>query len=184
MNLAFIVYQDLTLLDLVGFYDPITRLRGLGYIPNLKIDFCSYYDDPTDNHGFPLRVDQRRPDLSGYDLVFVPGGFGSRALIQDKSFVSWLKTSAPIPVKTSVCTGALLLAAAGLLDDRRATTHFDEYETLAKFNIEVVASEVIVEDRDCITGGAVASSIELGLHICEKLAGTAARLEIKKRMGL
>ena len=184
MHLAFIVYQDLTLLDLVGFYDPITRLRSMKYLPDLTWDFCTYYDYPTDNNGFPVKVDQRKPDLSGYDLIFVPGGFGSRSLSNDAAFVSWLKTAAPVPTKVSVCTGALLLGSAGFLQSKKATTHFDEYETLAAYGAKVIKTEVVVEDQGCITGGAVASSIELGLYLCAKLAGAEARSAIRQRMGL
>ena len=184
MNAALLVYDDLTLLDLVGFYDPLSRLGAMDYVSDLCIDFCTYYDDPRDHYGFPLKVDQRRPDLSGYDLVFVPGGFGTRQLMLDSAYIKWIQTAAPVGLKVSVCTGALLLGAAGFLQNRRATTHFDEYATLAQYGAKVIDSEIVVEDADCITGGAVASSIALGLYLCKKLAGSEAELQIKRRMGL
>ena len=61
--------------------------------------------------------------LDGYDLVFVPGGMGTRALQHDREFIDWLKTAAPVKLKISVCTGALLLGAAGFLRGKKATTH-------------------------------------------------------------
>ncbi len=184
MDFSLIVYDQITLLDLVGFYDPISRLKTMNFISDLNWHFCAYYPDPKDQHGFPLQVDQFRPDLSGYDLVFIPGGFGSRPLLEDQSFLAWLRTAEPVPLKVSVCTGSLLLGAANFLNHRRATTHFDEYDRLSTYGAEVITDEVVVEDQGCITGGAVASSLELGLYLCEHLVDKDARRQIKKRMGL
>ena len=184
MKIALIVYNQLTLLDLIGFFDPITRLRSMGFIPDLTWDFCSYESNPIDNHGFPIKIDHLRNNLMPYDMIFVPGGFASRKLLEDSTFISWLQTAIHVPTKVSVCTGSLLLGAAGFLTHRKATTHFDEYGTLSTYCNTVIKDEVVVEDGDCITAGAVASSITLGLYVCEKFAGKAARDQISKRMGL
>ncbi len=183
MKIALITFDRLTLLDLVGFYDPITRLKTMGYIPELTWTFCGYSADVTDNFGFPVQVDQVQPDLSGFDLVFLPGGFGTRPLLREPSFLQWLQTAAPVPLKTSVCTGSLLWGAADFLQGIRATTHFDEYVQLASFGA-VVQEVGVVEDQGIVTAGAVASSLDLGLYICQKLAGAEACKNIRTRMGL
>ena len=181
MQIAFILYDNLTLLDFIGFYDPITRLRSMKFIPELSWRTCATRAMITDSFGLHVRVDQVTPDLSEFDAIFVPGGFGSRALQRDDDFVAWLKTAAPVAWKISVCTGSLLLGAAGFLKNKRATTHFDEYDALAPYCGEVV-QERIVTDGQLITGSAVASSLDLGLYMCEKWVDAEAAGAIRRRM--
>lgn len=181
MQIAFILYDDLTLLDFIGFYDPITRLRSMKFLPDLSWRTCATKAMVTDSFGLHIRVDQITPDLSEFDAIFIPGGLGSRPLQYDDEFIAWIKTARPVPWKISVCTGSLLLGAAGFLANKRATTHFDEYETLGSYCGEVIR-ERIVADGQIITGGAVATSLDLGLYICESWAGTAAAKAIQTRM--
>lgn len=182
MNIAFVLFDDLTLLDFVGFYDPVVRLRSQNHLPDLRWDTCALTPTVRDNFGLRLTVDRVAPDLGDYDLVFVPGGFGTRALRHDERMLTWLKTAAPVPLKVSVCTGALLLGAAGFLNDHRATTHFNEYATLAEYCPRVIESETIVDDGAVITAGAVASSLALGLHLCARLAGPEVAGKIGRSM--
>ena len=184
MRAALILFDDLTLLDFVGFYDPLTRLRSQGHLPDLTWDTCALTPKVTDNHGLVVTVDRVRPDLGDYDLLFVPGGFGTRSLSHYAAFVEWLRTAAPVPLKASVCTGALLLGAAGFLTDHRATTHYGEYETLAPYCRRVVRDATVVDDGPVVTAGAVAASLDLGLHVCERLAGRQAAEAIRHGMGL
>ncbi|MBK8506985.1 MAG: DJ-1/PfpI family protein [Saprospiraceae bacterium] len=183
MKLAIVVYQDLTLLDLVGFTDAIQRLKTMKFLPDLQIQYFAYRADVSDTFGFKVQVDLVQPDLSTFDLVFIPGGFGTRTLIHDATFVRWLRSAQKIPLKISVCTGSLLLGAAGFLENRKATTHFDEYNLLHQYTSEVVKAD-LVEDQGIVTGGAVATSILVGLHTCQILTGKTQAMEIAKRMGL
>lgn len=96
--------------------------------------------------------------LAGYDAIIVPGGFGTRELQFDTEFIQWIKTAASVPYKISICTGSLLLGAAGFLIDKKATTNYQEYEVLKPYCKEVI-KERIVEDGDVITAGAVSASI-------------------------
>lgn len=184
MKLAFVLFDGLTMLDLIGFYDPMTRLKSMSYLPDFTWTFCNHKgsDHVVDLHGLKISCDVSN-DLSSYDILFVPGGLGTRTLLEDQSFLEWLKTADQVPLKTSVCTGSLLLGAAGFLKDRLATTHFDLYEELEPY-CQQVLKEDIVEDTGVITAGAVATSLKLGLHICGKLAGTKAKREIAKRMAM
>ncbi|MEM7572170.1 MAG: DJ-1/PfpI family protein [Bacteroidota bacterium] len=182
MQLALLVFPDLTLLDLVGVYDPLQRLRSLGILPNLEIHCCAFHQAPTDSFGFPLAVDRQPKSLAGYDLIFVPGGKGTRTLRYDQSFIQWLSTAAAVPIKSSVCTGSLLLGAAGLLGSHRATTHYAAYEALREWTDRVVEGQKLVDDGPLITAGAVAASLDLGLHLCERLAGKEARLSVARSM--
>lgn len=181
MKIAYVLYDGITLLDFIGVYDPLSRLKTMDYIADLSWDLCAVKAEVQDSFGLTIACTAVQKSLHNYDMIFIPGGFGSRPLQSDRSFLSWLKTAEAVPLKTSVCTGSLLLGAAGFLRKKRATTHFDEYEVLKKYCREMLIDR-IVDDEDVITAGAVASSLDLGLYLCEKLAGKEAANEISKRM--
>jgi len=95
--------------------------------------------------------------------------------------VDWLKTAAPAKLKVSVCTGALLLGAAGFLKGRRATTHPGALKDLEPY-CDKVLTDRIVDEGSVITGGGVSASLDLGLHVVERLAGPEARSRIAAQM--
>lgn len=181
MKIAYILYDDITLLDFIGIYDPISRLKSMGFLPELSWKLCAQSERIQDGFGLALKIDEVNSDLSSFDMIIVPGGFGSRSLMRDAKFLEWLQTAAQVPFKVSICTGSLLLGAAGFLKDKEATTHFSEYETLTPF-CNTVIKDRIVEDTGVITAGAVAASLDLGLYLCEKLVGPEARETIRQRM--
>jgi transcriptional regulator GlxA family with amidase domain len=181
MKIAYILYDGITYLDFIGIYDPISRLKSMNYISDLSWDICSNKPQIEDSFGLKIVCDKVLNPLSAYDMVIVPGGFGSRVLQSDPKFIEWLQTAAPVPYKISVCTGSLLLGAAGFLKDKKATTHFDEYETLKLYCKKVLKKRIVV-DGQTITAGAVATSLDVGLYLCEKLVDKAAKDAIRKRM--
>jgi cyclohexyl-isocyanide hydratase len=113
--------------------------------------------------------------------VIVPGGPGSRELLKDESFMGWLKSGQACPLKVSVCTGLLLLGAAGFLKDKRATTHPDALGDLREYCLKVAESR-IVDEGDVITVGGATSSIDLELYLCVRLAGPQAEQSICRQM--
>jgi cyclohexyl-isocyanide hydratase len=119
--------------------------------------------------------------LGSYDMLFVPGGFGTRALQHDRGFVDWLRTARSAPLKVSVCTGALLLGAAAFLQGKRATTHPSAYKELEPYCAEVV-QERVVDEGDVLTGRGVSSALDLGLHVVQRLAGAEARDRVAAQM--
>jgi transcriptional regulator GlxA family with amidase domain len=178
MNVAFCVYDGMTALDFVGAYDPITRLDRMDF---LSVDWdVSARSETVAATGLNFDVDRVEPDLGEYDLVFVPGGHGSRDLRNDESFLEWLRTAEACEYVTSVCTGSLLLGAAGFLDGRRATTHPTAFDTLAEY-AEVVDDRV-VQDGNVITARGVSSAIDLGLYVVEMLADAETRRAIAQQM--
>ena len=130
--------------------EPVTATGGLVVVPN-----CSFATCPP------------------VDLLVVPGGFGTRPLLQDEETVEWIRTTSAAARQTaSVCTGSLLLARAGLLDGRRATTHWGAFgllESLGK-NITLDRESRFVEDG-VMTSAGVASGIDLAFHLVQKLLG-------------
>ena len=181
MKVAFIVFDGLTVLDFVGFYDPITRLKTMGFMPDLEWRVCARAPEVSDGTGIRLRVDAVGQPLDGYDMIFIPGGMGTRTLKDDEEFVGWIRSAAPCRYKVSVCTGSLILGAAGFLEGRAATTHPAAYDLLAAYTPNV-SRERIVDEGNLITGGGVSSSIDLGLYLCERFAGIEARKKIQKQM--
>lgn len=181
MKMAFILYDNLTVLDFVGFYDAVTRLKVMNFRPDLEWTVCARSPEVRDGAGLRLQADAVPATLEGFDLIFLPGGMGSRALRNDKDFIAWLRTSRSCPLKVSVCTGSLLLGAAGFLEGKTATTNPSAYDLLAEYTPKV-SRERLVDEGDVITGGGVSASLDLGLYLCERLAGAEARNRIAAQM--
>jgi len=181
MKIAYVIFDGVTWLDFIGVYDAVSRLKSMGYIKDLSWDICSMKKSASDNFGLTIVADKVSTPLDIYDAVIVPGGHGTRTLINDEKFISWIKAAHAVQYKMSVCTGSLILGAAGFLKNRRATTNFLEYETLRPYCAEVVKERLVV-DGNVITAGAVSSSLDLGLYLCEKWAGAEAREVIQQRM--
>jgi cyclohexyl-isocyanide hydratase len=181
MRMAFVIFDGMTALDFIGAYDPLTRLQTMNLLPDVFWHVCATTTTVRDTGGLRFIPDQVGEPLSGYDLVYVPGGIGTRTLMNDAEFVTWIQTAAETPLLASVCTGSLLLGAAGLLKDMRATTHPSSYELLRPFCREVVRERIVDEGR-IITGRGVTSAIDLGLYLVKKLAGSEVRQRIKQQM--
>ncbi|MDT9719387.1 DJ-1/PfpI family protein [Paenibacillus sp. ClWae2A] len=178
MKIAFVLFDGLTFLDFAGFYDVINRLNFFEQTKGTTWETCAMTDQVTDESGLTLKVDRVKPDLSEYDLVFFPGGMGTRKLRYDEAFVGWLKQAASVPLKVSVCTGSLLLGAAGFLSGKKATTHPRAYNLLEPYVDEVIQKR-IVKDGNVITAGGVATSIDLGIYVVRLLAGQEAAANVK-----
>ena len=181
MQAAFVIFNRMTALDFVGIYDPVTRLKSMHLLPEFEWRICGYTDPVVDDRGLQFVPDQIQGSLALFDMVIVPGGFGTRELAQDSVFLEWLRTAQPCPLKLSVCTGALLLGAAGFLRGKRATTHASALEQLAPF-CQSVVTERIVDEGEVITSGGVTAGIDLGLYLVERLAGSEARVRVSRQM--
>jgi transcriptional regulator GlxA family with amidase domain len=180
MKIAFVIFDVLTVLDFVGVYDAVTRLKTMRFMEDLEWDICAYTETVSDKCGIVLTPNKVRESLGDYDLVIVPGGYGTRQLVNDAGFLEWLKTSATCPLKASVCTGSLLFGAVGFLEGKRATTHPSSFADLEKYC--TVVDDRVVDEGDVITARGVSSSIDLGLYLCEKFAGREVMEKIRKQM--
>jgi len=106
---------------------------------------------------------------------------GTRPLQTDSGFIEWLRTASSAKLKISVCTGALLLGAAGFLRGKRATTHPNALKDLEPY-CDKVLTDRIVDEGNVITGSGVSTSLDLGLHVVQRLAGAEARDRIAGQM--
>ena len=181
MKAAFVVFNRMTSLDFIGFYDPVTRLKSMKIIEDFEWRICSSTRSVVDDRGLRLEAEAVDEPLGSYDILFVPGGFGTRDLQHDRGFIDWLKAARSVPLKVSVCTGALLLGAAGFLQGRRATTHPSAYKELEPYCREVVR-ERVVDEGDVITARGVSSALDMGLHLVQRLAGAEARDRVAAQM--
>ena len=181
MKLAFVLFNGLTFLDFIGFYDVVYRLKGFEATKELTWDLCGVTEEVTDELGMKVKVDVLNPDLSAYDMVFIPGGMGTRTLKDDQDFMDWIRTAEPVKHKVSVCTGSLLWGAAGFLKEKKATTHPNVYPLLEPYCAEVIKSR-IVKDGNLITAGGVATSIDLGLYIIAMFAGAEAADTVRQQL--
>jgi len=181
MRAAFVLFDRLTSLDLVGLYDPITRLRSMGFRPDFSWEFCALQRSVSDDRGFVIQASEVRKSLQDFDLLMVPGGFGTRELISDSEFLDWFATARPVPLKASVCTGSLLFGAAGWLRDLAATTHPTAYGDLATYCREV-RKDRVVDAGSLITGRGVSAALDVGLRVVERVAGADIRKAIARQM--
>ncbi|MGB9980239.1 DJ-1/PfpI family protein [Methanobacterium sp.] len=181
MKIAFIIYDGMTTLDFIGAYDPITRLKTMGFINNLEYDVCSNKSRIISAEGLEVTADNTLNNLSTYDFIVVPGGVGVKNIVKNEEFIQWIKTAQYKSTITSVCGGSIILGLAGLIKDKKATTHPMRMEYLKKFT-SYATDKRIIEDGNIITARGVTSSIDLGLFLCEKIAGKETREKIQKQM--
>ena len=168
VHVAFLLFPNVTQLDLTG---PAQVLSRLG---NAKIDLVAKTRDPVPTDaGFDLLPTATFADATNTDILCVPGGFGTVAAMEDAETLAWVRAVAKdADWVTSVCTGSLILAAAGLLDGYRATSHWASRHQLAWFGAEPVA-ERIVFDRNRVTGGGVTAGIDFALALTAAVRGEA-----------
>jgi cyclohexyl-isocyanide hydratase len=181
MKIAFVLFDGMTAMDFIGVYDPLTRLKGMGFMDSMKWDLCAMTEKVTDSTGLVFVPSVVGKSLEDYDLLVVPGGPKAKELSLDLSFVNWIKTAAQVPTKVSVCSGALLLGAAGFLKGKKATTHAVRLEDLKLYCTEV-SDKRIVDEGDVMTCGGVTAGIDLGLYLCGKFVSIDAKEIIRHRM--
>ena len=181
-RIAFLIFPRLTFLDFIGGYDALRRVAGMGIDRGVSHRIIGTEPSIVDDSGLSITPDGVYEDLAPYDLLYVPGGFGTRSLMNDARFIDYLKTWGTERPAASVCTGALLLGRAGYLAGKRATTHHNAYDDLRPFCGEVVTDRRVVDEGQVVTAGGVSSSLDLGLYLVEKYWGAGARTTIAAQM--
>lgn len=182
MNIGFIIYNEITALDFIGIYDPISRIKTMGIDNSISIDICGYDENVKDFSGEIKFLSKKiRPSLNNYDVIVLPGGFGTRKLEKDKKFISWIQTANSCATFVSVCSGALILGAAGKINGKTITTHKNLFKEIKKYGC-IVKDERIVFDGNLITARGVTSAIDLGLFLCGAFYGIENMKLIAKQM--
>jgi putative intracellular protease/amidase len=166
MNIAILLFDRLTALDAVGPYEVLSRL------PGAKVTFVAEQAGPkrTDTGQLALTADASLAELQHPELVLVPGGPGQTVLMEDGPVHDWLRAAhATSEWTTSVCTGSLILAAAGLLEGRRATSNWQALQELGKFDVEVVPERVVFDGKLATSAG-VTAGIDMALGLVARIA--------------
>jgi transcriptional regulator GlxA family with amidase domain len=167
MQIAYLLYDRFTALDIVGPHDVLNSVPG-----NESI-FVAKESGPVRNESDTLSLvaDASLDEVTSPDIVVVPGGFGTRALLEHEPVLSWLRRAHETSTwTTSVCTGSLLLAAAGLLDGAPATTHWLARDLLGQLGA-VPVSERVVEHGKIVTAAGVSSGIDMALGLVQRING-------------
>ncbi|MCS5735050.1 DJ-1/PfpI family protein [Herbiconiux daphne] len=133
--------------------------------------------------GLRVLPDTTLTDAPPLDVLIYPGGQGTRPRLEDAAELDWLRGQREtVPLITSVCTGALVLAAAGILNRRPATTHWQSVDLLAELDpsIELRPDARFVDDGDVITASGVSAGIDMALHLVDRLAGRERAVEVRR----
>jgi putative intracellular protease/amidase len=172
---AILLYPDMTALDAIGPYDVLSN------VPDMEVvlvgrDKGEYR---TEHGTLGLVADAAFGDVTRADVLVVPGGFGTRRLMKDEEYLDWIRgVHEHTTWTTSVCTGSLLLGAAGLLDGLDATTHWASYGLLESTGARAT-EERVVERGKIITAAGVSSGIDMALRLVAHLAGDEVAMAIQ-----
>jgi transcriptional regulator GlxA family with amidase domain len=167
MQIAYLLYDRFTALDITGPHDVFNS------VPGNEAIFVAEKAGPVRNESDTLSLvaDASLDEVTSPDIVVVPGGFGNRALLEHEPLHDWIRSvHEGTEWTTSVCTGSLLLAAAGLLDGVRATTHWLARDLLAELGANVVTDRVVQEGK-IVTAAGVSSGIDMALNLVQRMNG-------------
>lgn len=165
MNVAILIFDRLTALDAIGPYEVLSR------IPGCKVTFVAAKagEQRTDTGMLGVSADVSIAEVAAADVLLVPGGPGVESLLVDSAVLEWVRQiDSTTTWTTSVCTGSLVLGAAGVLEGKRATTHWGALERLGDYGAEAV-SERYVEDGKVITAAGVSAGIDMALTLVARL---------------
>ena len=167
MDVAIPIFDRLTALDAIGPYEVLSRL------PDARVRFLGHQPGPvrTDNGMLSLTAEATFEEVPAPEVVVVPGGIGTRDLLDDERLLAWVRDAHERSrFTTSVCTGSLLLAAAGVLNGVEATTHWLALDLLERLGARPVRRRV-VERGKVITAAGVSSGIDMALVLAGRIAG-------------
>jgi transcriptional regulator GlxA family with amidase domain len=167
MQIAYLLYDRFTALDITGPHDVFNS------VPGNEAIFVAEEAGPVRNESDTLSLvaDASLDEVTSPDIVVVPGGFGNRMLLEHEPLHEWIRGVHETSTwTTSVCTGSLLLAAAGLLDGAPATTHWLARDLLAELGAQPVPDRV-VESGKIVTAAGVSSGIDMALHLVKTING-------------
>jgi len=174
VQIAILLFDDITALDAVGPYEVLSRIPGatvtwVASTPGLK----------KAKGGLSLMADHHLDDAAHPQIILVPGGSGVDKVMKDPSVLQWIRTAHETSLfTTAVCTGTLVLGAAGLLNGLKATTHWNYRERLTEFGAEAV-SERVVREGKIVTAAGVSAGIDMALRLVQWMAGEKAAQAIQ-----
>jgi len=192
LNVGILIFDGVEVLDFAGPFEVFSRTRIVPGVESRRSDASAPFrvftltrngETVTATGDLQLMPRYSFQTAPAIDLLVVPGGYGTRALLRDRETLDWIRTTAARAKKvTSVCTGALLLAQAGLLDGRRATTHWGALDLLQEISDAREADisiqrELRFVDDGIIPSAGVSAGIDMALHVVEQVCGASVAAE-------
>jgi putative intracellular protease/amidase len=167
VEIVCLLFDGITALDIVGPYEVLQRL------PEADVKFVAHQrgEIRTDNKFLGLHADYALDEVTRADVLVIPGGFATRELEHDAKLLEWIRAiDATTTWTTSVCTGSMLLAAAGLLEGKEATSHWASLDRLNEYGA-IPTGKRVVEQGKIVTAAGVSSGIDMGLTLAARIAG-------------
>lgn len=175
MRIAILIFDKLTALDAIGPYEVLSRF------PGAELTFVAKQKGlkRTDTGALAINADATLDELTDPDLLLIPGGEGNRPMLTDEEILDWVRAAhESTKYTTSVCTGAFVLGAAGILDGLEATTHWAYLGALGEFGAKPVERRV-VEQGKVVTAAGVSAGIDMALHLAAREFGDDAAKAIQ-----
>jgi transcriptional regulator GlxA family with amidase domain len=167
MKIACLIFDKFTALDVIGPYEVLSRLPG----SELSFVATETGAKRSDTGALGVVADKTLDELPDPDLLLVGGGEGNRPMLEDPDVLDWLRTADEGTTwTTSVCTGALVLGAAGLLRGKRATTHWAYMDRLERFGAEPVTERYVIDGKVATAAG-VSAGVDMALALVDRIAG-------------
>ena len=191
INVGIFIFDEVEVLDFAGPFEVFSRTRLLKGAESRRSNDSAPFNPftvsidtkpLTATGGLKIIADYTFNNFPKIDILIVPGGYGTRTLLNNEILLKWIKAvSDKANITASVCTGSLLLAKAGLLEGKRATTHWGAIEALKSIskNIQVITERRVVND-DIITSAGVSSGIDMAFMIVENLYGEEVASDTSK----
>ena len=183
LRVGIFLYDDADELDVVGPYEVLATWAALSELRPEVVTFSADGGGVRLAKGLRVVPDRSAEDVTPLHVLVYPGGRGTRALARDSAHLDWVRTMrSDVPLVASVCTGALVLAAAGLLAGRPATTHwgaFDELEAIDP-SVTLDTEARYVDDGDVITASGVSAGIDMALHLVARLDNDDVARQVRR----
>ncbi|MDN4520458.1 DJ-1/PfpI family protein [Mycolicibacterium austroafricanum] len=169
MQVAIMLYPGFTALDFIGPYE------SLRWLPDVEVRFVWHEPGPiaADSHVLLVGATHSFDETPSPDIILIPGGFATMEHARDEKVLDWVRRAHQTSTwTTSVCSGSVILAASGVLDGKRATSHWAALPVLKTFGVQPVGDErVVVADDKTVTAAGVSAGIDLGLWLAGQIAG-------------
>lgn len=182
LTVGVLIFPDAEELDFVGPFEVLSFINKVRP-SSTKVLFVAETTDPVRAYnGMRVLPDIALTDCPQLDILVIPGGQGRRLAMKSPAILDFIRRQEPqARYITSVCTGSFLLAEAGLLSGKKATTYHEYYDDLAAYSIEVVQDKVVPQGK-IITAGGVSSGIELGFYLLRELFGAETAQQVARKI--
>lgn len=183
-TIGILLFENVEELDAVGPWEVLSYWTLTHPEDGYEVRMLADTLDPVRAaKGLRMLPDTARADAPPLEVLIYPGGQGTRPRLADPAELDWVRAQrASVPLMTSVCTGSLVYAAAGILAGRPATTHWELLDLLGRLDpsIDVRPDDRFVDDGDLITSSGVSAGIDMALHLVDRLAGRERAVEVRR----